>query len=121
VAEEKPDEERGMANDQVVYLGIGGHAVALDLATGAEIWRRKIKGSALTGVVVAGDRLLVTASGEVWCLEPTQGEILWHNRLKGLGQGFVTVAGADATPAMAAAIAARRAATTAASVAGASS
>jgi len=110
-----------MANEQVVYLGIGGHAVALDLATGAELWRRKIKGSALTGVAVCGDRLLVTASGEVWCLEPAQGEILWHNRLKGLGQGFVTVAGADATPAMAAAIAARRAATTAASVAGASS
>ena len=63
-----------MASDQVVYLGIGGHAVALDLATGAEIWRRKIKGSALTGVVVCGDRLLVTASGELWCVR-AQGHV----------------------------------------------
>ena len=31
----------------VVFLGIGSHAVALDAATGAELWRRKLKAAGL--------------------------------------------------------------------------
>ncbi len=94
--------------DSVVYLGIGGHAVAVDLSTGQEIWRRKVKGGQLTTVVVAADRLLVTAGGEIWCLDRESGAELWHNRLKGLGVGLVTVAGANMTPALAAALIAQQ-------------
>jgi outer membrane protein assembly factor BamB len=106
---------------KVVYLGVGGYAVALDLATGLEIWRRKIKGAQLTAVALAEERLLVTANGEIWCLDRNSGEILWRNKLKGLGTGLVTVAGADMTPALAAALMAQQAAAAAAGGAAAAS
>lgn len=98
------------SKQRVVYLGVGGHVVALDFASGGELWRRKIKSSGgFVSICEFEERLLATASGEIWCLERSTGEILWHNRLKGLGQGFVTVAGAEATPALASAIAAAQA------------
>jgi outer membrane protein assembly factor BamB len=105
---------------KVVYLGVGSHVVALDLATGQEIWRCKVKSAQLTAVTLVEERLLVTASGEIWCLDRNTGSILWHNKLKGLGVGLVTVAGADMTPALAAALIAQQQAAAGAAVVAAS-
>jgi outer membrane protein assembly factor BamB len=98
-----------MGEDRVI-IGIGGHAVALDVATGTELWRTKLKSSGVVTVAVLGKRALAATGGEVFCLEAYTGRILWQNKLKGLGLGLVTLPGTDAVDA-AAHEARRRAAT----------
>lgn len=81
---------------QPIFIGVGGHAVAIDNRTGEEIWRTKLKSSASFVTISLFDgRLLAGASGEIFCLEPKSGEILWHNKLKGLGLGVVAFTGTD--------------------------
>jgi outer membrane protein assembly factor BamB len=74
---------------EVIYIGIGGHAVAIDASTGTEIWRTRLKGRDIVTVYTAGDRLLAGAGGELFGLDPVGGSILWHNTLKGLGLGLI--------------------------------
>jgi outer membrane protein assembly factor BamB len=76
----------------ILYIGIGSHAVALDAATGTELWRTKLKTTTLVTVQHEGSRLFAGAAGELFCLDAATGEILWRNRLKGLGTGLVTFA-----------------------------
>ena len=78
-------------NRDFVYVGIGGHVVALDGSTGTERWRTKLKGSDFVSVVSDGSRLYAVARGELYCLDGTLGTILWQNRLKGMGMGLATV------------------------------
>jgi outer membrane protein assembly factor BamB len=103
---------------QRLVIGIGGHVVALDPASGSEVWRTKLKRSEFVTVSPAGSVVFAGAGGELFCLDATAGQILWHNRLKGLGHGLIAFAGSDEA-ASAAAIAARRRAA-AAAAAGAS-
>lgn len=76
----------------LVYVGIKNVVVALDAATGAEVWRTQIRGSGYINVLWDGNALLVSSSGEVWRLDPATGTGLWHNELKGLGRGLVSLA-----------------------------
>ena len=89
-----------MGEDRVI-IGIGGHAVSLDVATGSELWRAKLKGSGIVTVSLLGKRVLAATGGEVFCLETYTGRILWQNKLKGLGLGLVTLPGGDAAAAAA--------------------
>jgi outer membrane protein assembly factor BamB len=73
-----------------VFIGIGGTVLALDRATGEEVWRTPLKGSDFVNVALDGGQLLASARGEVYCLDPATGEILWSNPLKGLGWGLVS-------------------------------
>jgi outer membrane protein assembly factor BamB len=83
-------------SDTPVYVGIGGSVLALDAKTGQELWRQKINsGATYTTVALVRGRLYATASGELWCLDPATGAVVWHNRLKGLGVGYVSIAGAE--------------------------
>jgi outer membrane protein assembly factor BamB len=83
-------------SDIPVYVGIGGSVLALDASTGQELWRQKINsGATYTTVALVRGRLFATASGELWCLDPATGTVIWHNRLKGLGVGYVSIAGAE--------------------------
>jgi outer membrane protein assembly factor BamB len=78
---------------EMLFIGVGGHALALDRATGMERWRTKLKGSTATVLLHRdGDQLYASASGELFCLDPGTGAIRWHNRLKGLGLGIVAMA-----------------------------
>jgi len=74
----------------IVYVGIGSHVVALDAGSGAEIWKRKLKGSNLVTLSVDGDAVLAGVNGEVFCLDAKTGDVRWHNKLKGYGIGIVT-------------------------------
>jgi hypothetical protein len=104
----------------ILVIGIGGNAVGIDAATGAELWRTKLKGGDFVTVHDAGAHVLAGAAGELFCLEASTGRMLWKNRLKGLGTGLITfVSGGDA--AAAAVLAKRRAAQTAAGAAAAGS
>jgi outer membrane protein assembly factor BamB len=98
-----------------LYIGIGGHVVCLHPATGAEVWRTKLKSAAYVTLYQVDGRILAGAGGELFCLEPRTGEILWRNKLKGLGMGVIAFAGSEVAS-MAAAIAAQSAATTAATM-----
>ena len=95
-----------------LFLGVGGHVVALDPASGQELWRTKIKDSSVTTIWSVGQRIYAGSQGEVFCLDAAVGHVLWHNKLKGLGQGVVAFPGSE--PEAAAAVAAAQAAAIAA-------
>ena len=84
-----------------VYVGIKNCVIALDEKTGAETWRAMLRGSDYVTVLWDGEALFAANSGEIWRLDPASGAVLWHNDLKGLGRGVVSLAssrrGTDAT------------------------
>src|SRR5947199_819513 len=77
----------------LLFIGISGNVLALDRATGEEVWRTKLKGGDFVNVVYENDALFATAKGELFCLDPTTGDVRWNNKLTGLGWGLVTIAG----------------------------
>jgi len=106
--------------ENCLYIGVGGHVVAVNPTTGEEIWRSKLRSSTFVTVQVAGDAVLAGAAGELFCLDAVTGTIRWRNRLKGLGMGLVAFGGSSevgVAAAMAAAAAAGAAAATSAATA----
>jgi outer membrane protein assembly factor BamB len=83
-----------------VFIGINGAVLALDRETGETRWRTELKGSDFVNVTVQDGDLFATSRGEVYRLNPTSGDIMWHNNLPGDGWGIATVAGAPQTPAV---------------------
>jgi len=91
-----------MGQPTMIFIGIGGTVLALDRATGQEVWRSKLKGADFTNVVLQDEALYAATEGELFCLDPTSGQVRWHNRLKGLGTGLITIgsSGCQQTPVM---------------------
>ena len=93
-----------MKTAQLVFIGIKGSIVALNRATGEQVWATRLKGSDFVNVVLQDGAVLATTSGEVFCLHPLTGILMWHNPLKGFGTGLATIApdqalgGSDITP-----------------------
>jgi outer membrane protein assembly factor BamB len=87
----------------LLFVGIRGRVVALNRETGDEVWRVQA-GSDYMTVFWDGEALFAATSGEVWRLDPETGGQLWHNKMKGLGQGLVSLAstqtagGSDPSP-----------------------
>ena len=102
--------------EKVLFIGIGSHVVAIRPSDGQEIWRRKLKMTSFVTLVAEGDVVYAGSGGELFCLDGASGTIRWRNKLKGLGTGLVSFAGASAVEA-AAAMAAAQAAAVAASAA----
>ena len=75
-----------------ILLGVRSHVVSIDATSGTELWRTKLKSSQLVTIYPRGDRIFAGAAGELFCLEPSNGSILWHNGLKRLGFGIVCFA-----------------------------
>lgn len=86
-----------MATQERVYVGIGGHVVALDPNSGEIIWMAPLKGFQFVTVRADGDRIWAAISGEAFCLDAASGQRLWHNKLAGLGRGLVSLATARAS------------------------
>ena len=97
-----------------LYIGLGGHVVAIDRATGAELWRTKLRSSSFVTISVEADAIYAGANGELYCVDPATGSIRWHNRLRGLGMSVVAFGGSSGTSTAAAAAAAQAAAIAAA-------
>lgn len=76
----------------MVFVGIKGSVIALDRATGHQLWATHLKGSDFVNVVLDDDLILATTYGEIFCLNAANGSGLWHNKLKGLGMGLSTIA-----------------------------
>lgn len=104
----RPRARRGRAASDLLLLATNGRVIALDRASGLEVWRCKLTGmGGLVTLVAAGNRLFAGGSGRVHALDRASGEIQWTNGLPRLGYHFVTLAmrGADSTnvgPALAA-------------------
>jgi outer membrane protein assembly factor BamB len=82
--------------DTLIFLGIKGAVIALDRATGTEVWRVELKGTDFVTVVLDGDRILAASKGEVYCIDPVSCEVVWQNNLPGMGTGIVSIATANA-------------------------
>jgi outer membrane protein assembly factor BamB len=82
----------GLSGGTVVYIGVKGTVVALDSATGDEVWQTELKGSQFVNLVLNGGDLFATTRGEVFCLDARTGRLRWHNPLRGFGWGLVTIA-----------------------------
>jgi len=79
-----------------IYLGIKGHVVAVDNATGTELWRTKLGGNMnITNVALQGDMVVAFAGGKLFALDPATGTTRWQNSLKGLGWGPCILAPAN--------------------------
>lgn len=106
--------------EKVLFVGIGGHVVAIRPSDGQEIWRRKLKMTSFVTLMAERDTVYAGAGGELFCLDGASGAVRWRNKLKGLGTGLVTFTGASAVE-VAAAMAAAQAAAVAAGAAAVSS
>ncbi|HXS68278.1 MAG TPA: PQQ-binding-like beta-propeller repeat protein [Candidatus Polarisedimenticolia bacterium] len=82
-----------MAQSKAIYLGVRGSVIALDSATGQQIWSAKLKVTEFVNVVLDGNNLYATTRGEIFCLDPQGGGIRWHNPLRGYGWGLITITG----------------------------
>ena len=87
-----------MTSSKVIYLGIKGSVIALDAATGRQLWATHLKSVGFVNVVLDGDKLYAATYGEIFCLDPKTGAGLWHNPLKGFGLGLISIAGESITP-----------------------
>jgi outer membrane protein assembly factor BamB len=76
----------------LIFTGIKNSVVALDDRTGAEVWRTQLRSSDFVTVLWDGEALIAANGGEVWRLEPEHGQVMWHNELKGMGRGLVSLA-----------------------------
>lgn len=83
---------------KVIYLGVKGSVMALDSATGQQLWLAELKGSDFVNVVFDGNNLFATTRGEIFCLDPQSGGIRWHNPLRGYGWGLITITGEGIPP-----------------------
>jgi outer membrane protein assembly factor BamB len=81
-----------MKISELVFVGIGKWVVALNRATGEQVWKSTLKSDYFINVVLDGGKLFATSAGEISCLDPFTGEVLWHNPLKGFGTGLATIA-----------------------------
>jgi outer membrane protein assembly factor BamB len=81
-----------MKQAQLVFIGIKGTVIALNRATGQQLWATRLKGADFVNVVVLDGAVLASCHGEIFCLDPLTGITLWHNPLKGFGLGLATIA-----------------------------
>jgi hypothetical protein len=80
----------------LIFVGIKKSVLALDERTGVEVWRVDLSGSDFVTVHWDGEALIAANNGEVFRLDPLSGAPMWHNGLKGLGRGPVTLASSRA-------------------------
>lgn len=80
----------------LVYVAFGKHVVALDRYTGEKVWQwNPPKGAGYMSILLDGDRLIVSAQGYMYCLDPLFGQEVWSNPLEGMGTGVPCIASAN--------------------------
>ena len=81
-----------MKTAQLIFVGIKGTVIALNRATGQQVWATHLKRSDFVNVVLQNGVVLASCCGEIFCLDPLTGLRMWHNPLKGFGTGLATIA-----------------------------
>jgi outer membrane protein assembly factor BamB len=79
------------ALENVVFLGVHGAVLALDRATGEELWRVTLKGGDFVNMTLDRDQLFASTKGEVFCLDAMTGQTRWHSKLPGMGLGLISI------------------------------
>ncbi|MCF7957027.1 MAG: PQQ-like beta-propeller repeat protein [Phycisphaerae bacterium] len=82
--------DQSSLND-VLYVGIKGHVVAIDKRSGQELWRTKLGGYSLVNILVDTEMVFAYAKGHVFGLT-FNGEVLWDNGMPGLGYSMALLA-----------------------------
>ena len=54
-----------------LYIGIGGHLVAIAAGSGEELWRCKLKRSSFVTISVRPNAVYAAAGGELFCVDPS--------------------------------------------------
>ena len=92
-----------MQIQELVFVGVKSHVLAIQKQTGQEVWQCKCKGgSTFVTLLVNGNYVYAHTGGELFCLEALSGRILWKNELKGMGYGLASIAmeGMSVSPTM---------------------
>jgi hypothetical protein len=77
----------------MVFVGLNGRVVALDRDSGKIRWRwQATKSGGYMTLLPDPDRLVVSAGGYIYCLDPATGDELWDNPLTGFGVGVAALA-----------------------------
>lgn len=88
--------ERTVARAEIagdrIFVGAGGHVVAISRQGGAELWRVKLSSGHGVLVTVEWPDVYAACRGEVVRLDPATGAVLWKNPLKGLGYMAASIA-----------------------------
>ena len=69
--------------------------MALNRATGQQVWATHLKGSDFVNVIVQDETVVASCRGEIFCLDALTGNARWHNPLTGFGWGLATIATED--------------------------
>lgn len=80
-----------------IYVGLKAHVAAVDKATGATLWKTKLKSGLTAGVpfvtlLVDDGKVYAHTYGELTCLDGATGQVLWRNELEGLGYDIASLA-----------------------------
>jgi outer membrane protein assembly factor BamB len=80
--------------ENMVFVGLNGRVVALDRDSGEVLWQWQATkfGQQHMTLLPDRDRLIVSAGGYIYCLDPQTGGEHWHNPLTGFGIGVATLA-----------------------------
>lgn len=79
-----------MSIDHLIFVGLNGYALALHRDTGEIVWSNSEMHWGYVTLLLDGDRLIVSTSGYIYCLDPFTGKIRWHNPLTGYGMAAPT-------------------------------
>jgi outer membrane protein assembly factor BamB len=79
--------------DDLVFAALNSKVIALDRYDGTIVWEWKSpKAASFVTLLVDGDRLIASANGYIYCLDPLFGQEVWNNPLKGFGVGITSLA-----------------------------
>ena len=81
---------------ETLFVGIKNAVVALDRRDGSELWRAELPNHGFVTLLWDGEALLAASGGEVFRIDRTTGALMWHNKMKGLGLGVVSLASTHA-------------------------
>ncbi len=75
-----------------LFLGISNHVVCLNKKTGEQLWKTKLKSSTITNVYYEDGNIFAYSGGHLFCLQASDGSIVWENPLKGFGYSTCIIA-----------------------------
>lgn len=82
-----------MKISDLIFTGFNRRVAAVDRSTGQLVWQWKAPGmSGYITLLLDGDRLIVSAQGCLYALDPLTGRQLWANDLPGFGYGVASLA-----------------------------
>jgi outer membrane protein assembly factor BamB len=88
-----PEPDQAITLDEVLFVGFNRRVAALSKHTGEIFWTWKApKGHGFVSLLVEDDRVYVSVSGYVYCLDAATGQQLWHNPMAGFGIGVTCLA-----------------------------